>query len=180
MRAEEHLEKHLEKSFTAIGWFLLQGNKKSQNLASVAFFFSRCLSKVQDLSVVMGSLSPVYERLQSFCRNEMNSHKGGVINFPTGLEMTEKEEMENLKRFKSLVAGVDSEGCRRMIVLMESLYSADFLIEIPGFERGNNFSEGYVMAWILYLLIFDEASLETILPIISRLDSEMESPFTKI
>jgi hypothetical protein len=140
----------------------------------VAFFFSRVLEQ-EEAKGIMEKFSPVYDSLTQFCNREKNTFKGGVLNIsPPEGGITEEEELANLRRFRNLVAGVESEGVRRILILMENSYSPEFLVQFLD-EIPQNSSEGYTMAWMLYLLIFDEASLETILPIIISLDSQLES-----
>jgi hypothetical protein len=165
---------YLKSQFTGIGWFLQQGNEKSRKLSAVAFFFSRVLEQ-EEAKGIMEKFSPVYDSLTQFCNREKNTFKGGVLNIsPPEGGITEEEELANLRRFRNLVAGVESEGVRRILILMENSYSPEFLVQFLD-EIPQNSSEGYTMAWMLYLLIFDEASLETILPIIISLDSQLES-----
>lgn len=167
--------KYLKTEFLSIGWFLQQGNSKSRKISSVAFFFSRILDDGDSVKGVMEKLSPVYDSLTEFCNKEKEVFKGGVLNiYPPGVDITEEEELDNLRRFRNFLGGVEAEGVRRILLLMENSYSPEFLLQFLDGDS-NNITEGYTMAWILYLLLFDEASLETILPIIISLDSELES-----
>lgn len=166
---------HLKTELIAIGWFLQQGNEKSRKLSYVTFFFSRILEQEDYLKEVMKKISPVYGTLTQFCQREKNTFKGGVLNIsPPEGGITEEEEIANLRRFRNLIAGVESEGLRRILLLMENIYSPEFLLQFLD-ERNQNSSEAYTMAWVLYLLVFDEASLDAILPIIISLDSQLES-----
>ncbi len=166
--------KYLRTEFIAIGWFLQQGNDKSRNISTVSFFFSRILENEESIKEVMERLSPVYNSLTEFCNKEKEVFKGGVLNiYPPGVDITEEEELDNLRRFRNFLSGVESEGVRRILLLMENAYSPEFLLQF--LNGGSNITEGYTMAWTLYLLLFDDESLKIILPIIMTLDSQLES-----
>ena len=166
--------KYLKTEFLAIGWFLQQGNVKSRKMSSVAFFFSRVLDREDSVKGLMEKFSPVYDSLTQFCKRERDEFKGGVLSISVpGVETTEEEELANIGRFRNFIGGVEAEGVRRILLLMENSYSPEFLLQFLE-EDSKSTTEGYTMAWMLYLLLFDEASLETILPIIISLDSELE------
>lgn len=169
-----NFSKYLEKEFLVIGWLLQSENEKSERLSGVSYFFSKVMGEGKDITHVMEALTPVYDSLNRFCQNEVKSHKGGVLGISTGELETPEEELITLSRFRNLLGGIDSDAVRRMFLLMENLYSPDFLVK--NFESENDkLQEGYILAWILYLLPFDEASLDLITPIIIRLDSQAET-----
>lgn len=169
-----NVSEYLEKEFLVIGWLLQGENPKSEKLSGVAFFFSKVMGEGKDISRIMEDLSPVYNSLTQFCQNEIESHKGGVLGISTGELETPEEELITLSRFRNLLGGIDSDAVRRMFLLMENLYCPDFLVKY--FEpKRDKLEEGYTLAWILYLLPFDEASLDLISPIIIRLDSQTET-----
>ena len=167
--------KCVEESFTFIGWFLQQGNAKSQKMSSVAFFFSRAIGEGRDLRPIMEALNPIYDSINVFCKKEIEEHKGGVLNVDSGEVLTEEEEIANLKRYKGFISGLDAEGYRRILILMENLYSPEFLLQTMEDNNSWIVSEAYTLSWILYMIVFDEEALDAIIPIILKLDSEMES-----
>jgi hypothetical protein len=168
------VSKYLEKEFLVIGWFLQQGTKKSEKLSGIAYFFSRVMGEGRDITPVMEALTPVYNSLTKFCQNEIKSHKGGLLGIYTGEKETQEEELVTLSRFKRLLSGIDQDALSRMFLLMENLYCPDFLVMNFSYDK-DKLQEGYILAWILYLLPFDEESLNLITPIVIRLDSQTES-----
>lgn len=167
--------KYLEKEFLVIGWLLQGGDERSQKMSGIAYFFSKVMGEGKDIGPVMEALAPVYDSLSQFCQNEVKSHKGGVLGIHTGETQTEEEELVTLSRFRNLVAGIDSDALKRLFLLMDNLYCPDFLVKNFSYSH-NKLGEGYTLAWALYLLPFDERSLELITSIVISLDSQ-EEPF---
>ena len=167
------VSKYLEKEFLVIGW-LLQGSKKSEKLSGISYFFSKVMGEGRDITPVMEALTPVYNSLTKFCQNEIKLHKGGVLGISSGERETPEEELISLSRLRNLLGGIDSEAVRRIFLLMDNLYCPDFLVMNFSYDK-DKLQEEYILAWILYLLPFDEESLNLITPIVIRLDSQTES-----
>lgn len=169
-----NVSEYLEKEFLVIGWLLQEENKKSEKLSGVSYFFSKVMGEEKDITPVMEALTPVYTSLSQFCQNEVKSYKGGVLGISKGERETPEEELISLSRLRNLLGGIDSEAVRRIFLLMDNLYCPDFLVKNFNGET-DKLQEGYILAWILYLLPFDEVSLDLITPIIIRLDSQAET-----